>query len=95
MNLQCRYWLKKGEDDMIVKIQKWGNSLALRIPSSIAKQLGIQLNSLVDIEKSGEKIIVEPFKKPKYKLAELLRGINENNLHEEQSFGAPVGKEFR
>jgi len=79
---------------MIVKIQKWGNSLALRIPSSIAKQLGIQLNSLVNIDESGEKIIVEPIKKPKYKLADLLSGINENNIHEEQSFGATVGKEI-
>jgi antitoxin component of MazEF toxin-antitoxin module len=47
---------------MIVKMQKWGNSLALRIPSSMAKQLGIQLNSLVNIEENGEKIIVEPIK---------------------------------
>jgi antitoxin MazE len=48
---------------------------------------------MINIEENGERIIVEPIKKPKYKLADLLIKINENNLHEEQSFGAPVGKE--
>jgi antitoxin MazE len=60
----------------------------------MAKQLGIQLNSLVNIEENGEKIIVEPIKKPKYKLADLLSDINENNIHEEQSFESPKGKEI-
>jgi len=79
---------------MIVKMQKWGNSLALRIPSSMAKQLGIQQNSFVNIEEKGEKIILEPVKKPKYNFQDLVKEIHENNLHEEQSFGEPVGKEI-
>jgi antitoxin MazE len=79
---------------MIVKMQKWGNSLALRIPSSMAKQLGIQQNSFVNIVENDGIITLEPVQKPKYKLHEMLSQINENNLHEEQSFGASVGKEI-
>ena len=75
-------------------MQKWGNSLALRIPSSMAKQLGIQQNSLVNLEEKDEKIIVEPVLRSKYNLHELLKDIHKNNLHEEQSLGDPVGKEI-
>lgn len=78
---------------MLAKIQKWGNSLALRIPSSMAKQLGIQQNTFVKITEKGHKIIVEPIKKPRYNLQEMLSQINEENLHQEQSFGDSVGKE--
>jgi len=79
---------------MIIKMQKWGNSLALRIPSSMAKQLGIQQNSLVNIEEIGNKIILEPIQKPRYDLQEMLRQINDRNLHGEKSYGEPVGKEI-
>ena len=78
---------------MLAKIQKWGNSLALRIPSSMAKQLGIQQNTFVKITEKGDKIILEPIKKPTYNLQEMLSQINEENLHQEQSFGDSVGKE--
>lgn len=78
---------------MLAKIQKWGNSLALRIPSSMAKQLGIHQNTFVIITEKGDKIILEPIKKPTYNLQEMLSQINEENLHQEQSFGDSVGKE--
>jgi antitoxin MazE len=78
---------------MLAKIQKWGNSLALRIPSSMAKQLGIHQNTFVKIIEKGDKIIVEPIKKPRYTLQEMLSQINEENLHQEQNFGDSVGKE--
>lgn len=78
---------------MLAKIQKWGNSLALRIPSSMAKQLRIHQNTFVEIIEKGDKIIVEPIKKPRYNLQEMLSQINEENLHQEQSFGDSVGKE--
>ena len=79
---------------MIIKMQKWGNSLALRIPSSMAKQLGIQQNTLVKIEEKGNKIILEPVKKPRYNFQDLVKDIQTHNLHEEQSFGEPIGKEI-
>ncbi len=80
---------------MKAKIQKWGNSLAIRIPKSFAVQTEIKQNSIIDLSVNDGKIIVEPEKKkPKYTLEELLDGVTEENLHGEIDFGKPVGKEI-
>jgi len=77
------------------KIQKWGNSLAIRIPKSFAVQTEIKQDSIIDLSVIDGKIIVEPEKqKPKYTLEELLDGVTEENLHGEIDFGKPVGKEL-
>jgi len=77
------------------KIQKWGNSLAIRIPKSFAMQTEIEQDSIIDLSVNDGKIIVEPEKKkPKYSLEELLDGVTEENLHGEINFGKPVGKEI-
>lgn len=80
---------------MKVKIQKWGNSLAVRIPKSFAVQTEIEQDSLVDLSILEGSIIVKPEKrKPKYTLEELLENVTEENLHGEIDFGKPVGKEL-
>lgn len=77
------------------KIQKWGNSLAIRIPKSFAVQTEIEQDSIIDLSVIDGKIIVEPEKKkPKYTLEELLDGVTEENLHGEIDFGKPSGKEI-
>jgi antitoxin MazE len=77
------------------KIQKWGNSLAIRIPKSFAIQTEIEQDSIIDLSVIDGKIIVEPKKqKPKYNLAELLEEINEENIHSETDWDKPVGKEI-
>ena len=79
---------------MKVKIQKWGNSLAVRIPKSFAVQTEIEQNTIVDLSVLEGSIIVKPEKrKPRFTLEELLQNVNEENLHGEIDFGAPVGKE--
>ncbi len=80
---------------MKTKIQKWGNSLAIRIPKSFAVQTEIEQNSTIELSVIDGKILVEPEKKkPKYTLEELLDGVTEENLHGEIDFGKPVGKEI-
>jgi antitoxin MazE len=84
---QCRNIMK-------VKIQKWGNSLAVRIPKSFAVQTEIEQDSTVDLSILEGNIIVKPEKrKPKLSLEELLRGVSAENLHGEVDSGEPVGKE--
>lgn len=79
---------------MKAKIQKWGNSLAVRIPKSYAVQTEIKQDTIVDLSVIDGKIVVEPKKnKPKYNLAELLSDINEENIHSETDWGKGVGKE--
>jgi antitoxin MazE len=79
---------------MQTKIQKWGNSLALRIPKSFALNVSIKQNELVDLSIDKGKIIITPIAQKKYSLAELLEGVSENNLHSEFDTGAPAGKEI-
>ncbi len=79
---------------MQTKIQKWGNSLALRIPKSFALNVNLKQNELVDISIDKGKIIIAPITQKGYSLEELLKGVSENNLHTEFDTGAPAGKEI-
>ncbi|MBC8393019.1 MAG: AbrB/MazE/SpoVT family DNA-binding domain-containing protein [Deltaproteobacteria bacterium] len=79
---------------MQTKIQKWGNSLALRIPKSFALSVNIKHDELVDLSIDRGKIIITPTTEKEYSLDELLKGVSKNNLHTELDTGAPVGKEI-
>ncbi|MDQ3633505.1 MAG: AbrB/MazE/SpoVT family DNA-binding domain-containing protein [Acidobacteriota bacterium] len=78
---------------MKVQIQKWGNSLALRIPKSFAVETDISSGSTVDITIENGQINLKPMKKEET-LEELLEGITEENLHTEIDFGKAEGKEL-
>jgi antitoxin MazE len=68
---------------MKTKIQKWGNSLALRIPKSFALNAKLRQDELVDLSIDKEKIIIAPIGEKEYSLDELLKSISESNLHGE------------
>lgn len=74
-------------------IRKWGNSPALRLPATVLKQAGYQLEQKVDLVVSRGRIIISPSDKVEYDLDALLSGINATNAHDEVNFGSPVGKE--
>ena len=78
---------------MKVQIQKWGNSLALRIPKSFAIESKIEQGSTVEVSLESGKIIVFPVAEPEFSLDELLAGVTAENLHGEIETGASVGKE--
>jgi antitoxin MazE len=78
---------------MVTKIQKWGNSLGLRIPKSFAKDAGVDEGSPVDISIDGNRLIVRPVRPTKYELKDLVSLIREDNLHEEIPAGRRVGRE--
>ena len=79
---------------MNTKVQKWGNSLGIRIPISITKSLNIKANTSIQIKIEGDKIIMQPVKNIEYDLKELIGQINESNRHDEQEWGNPVGNEI-
>ncbi|MFH0765736.1 MAG: AbrB/MazE/SpoVT family DNA-binding domain-containing protein [Calditrichota bacterium] len=77
---------------MTTRIQKWGNSLALRIPKPFAEEAGFAPDTLVDIQISdGALIVTAAVKQPS--LDELLAGVNEDNRPTEFDFGARTGRE--
>ena len=79
---------------MLVKIQKWGNSMALRIPKSFANQVSIKPGSSVDLSIREGKLIIEPLMPEEYDLKILVEAINETNLHNEYMIDQPRGKEI-
>lgn len=78
---------------MRIKIQKWGNSLALRIPKAFAFLSRIKQDGYVNLSLENDKIIVEPIEDKKYSLEELISGIKKSNLHDAIDFGEKVGAE--
>lgn len=80
---------------MHTRIQKWGNSLALRIPAPFAQEVGIRNDTEVDlvIDHDGS-LRVTPVKSPRYDLDSLLAGVSDDNLHAEADFGPRRGKEL-
>lgn len=78
---------------METRIGKWGNSLALRIPQSVADRVGITLNAAVELAPRGEELIVSLLQRPGTELEDLLARVTEENLHGEVETGASVGGE--
>ena len=78
---------------MLTKIQKWGNSLALRIPKTFALDAQLENESFVEISFVDGQIIVKPVSAPVWRLEELLAGINKKNIHHEVDTGSAVGNE--
>jgi antitoxin MazE len=79
---------------MRTRIQKWGNSLAIRIPKPFADDVGIAEGSEVDLTVDAEEIVVSPVRARTFALEELLADVTEENLHAEVETRGPVGKEI-
>lgn len=83
----------QGVIQMTTKVQKWGNSLAVRIPVGIAEAISIDQGSEVEIIVENQMIILKP-KKSIPSLEDLLSKINPENRHEEVDFGELEGNEI-
>ena len=79
---------------MEVRLQKWGNSDGIRIPSSILKSLNIKTNDLLDIEQQDDKIVITISKRKKISLADRFAKYKGDNLAKEFSWDESVGKEI-
>ncbi|GHV76167.1 multidrug transporter MatE [Spirochaetia bacterium] len=71
-------------------IKKWGNSLGIRIPNVIVRELSLKDGSSVDIKDKGNEIIIKPKNST---LSEMINLITEKNIHGEIETNGPVGKE--
>ena len=78
---------------MNATVQKWGNSLALRIPKSLAKDVDIHQGSVVELEVVEGEMVMTPKKTKKLSLARMLRDVNKSNLHSVYEWDSVTGKE--
>jgi len=77
---------------MQVTLNKWGNSVGLRMPNSILLELGIGCGNKLDIKVKNGKAVMEPVDE-KNRLAKLLKAIKPDNLHSESITGVAMGNE--
>lgn len=77
-------------------VKRWGNSLAVRIPSGLAEALGLRDNDPVEMHAEDGRLIIERkrWNRKKLDLDELLSRVTDDNIHPETDWGPPVGKEF-
>lgn len=78
---------------MTTAVQKWGNSLALRIPRAYAAETMLAEGSQVELRVQSGSIIVQPVKRKRHKLDNLLGQVTASNRHAATSTGAALGKE--
>ncbi len=79
---------------MKVKIKKWGNSLAIRIPHAFAVETNLHDNSVVEFIARDNELVIVPVNGNEFTLEDLLEGVKDGNLHGEIATGAPVGAEI-
>jgi antitoxin MazE len=77
---------------MQTQIGKWGNSLAVRIPGILAKDLNLREGTHLDVAVVDGALVLRPAK-PQYTLEELVEGITPENVHGETDWGPSLGRE--
>ena len=78
---------------MKTRVQKWGNSLAVRIPRPFAEESNLREHSTVDVSLRNGKLVLTPVAEPAPSLEELVKQITPRNRHHEIETGGPVGNE--
>jgi antitoxin MazE len=71
-------------------VQKWGNSLGIRIPAIYAREFELKNGSAVDIIEDQGKLVIVP---QKHSLDDLLSLVTKENMHSSVDTGISVGKE--
>lgn len=77
------------------RVQRWGNSLAVRIPTDVAKACDLTEGTELEVrnEKGTVVLVPERPRRHRYGLAELVRQITSRNRHQPGEYGAPRGRE--
>jgi antitoxin MazE len=87
--------VRREEPVMITRVVRWGNSLALRIPSTFARTLDVQEGAAVRLTLDHGKLLVVPVVDASvYDVAELAAAINDDNNYTDVDFGRPMGSEI-
>lgn len=78
---------------MVTRVQRWGNSLAIRIPKAFAQQAGLQERAPITLALVDGKVQIEPVMVDGFTLDALLAEVTEHNLHREVETGSITGNE--
>jgi antitoxin MazE len=78
---------------MQTRVQKWGNSLGLRIPRGLADEVGLGAGTEVSLTAKDGELVLRPSRPSRLRLADLLAGITPENIHASVDTGDAVGSE--
>ena len=78
---------------MIARIQKWGNSLAVRIPKAFADEMKVAENASIQMMLKDGALLLTPIAESMRDLEGFLAAVTEENLHAEWETGKAMGKE--
>ena len=79
---------------MEIRLQKWGNSLGIRIPSNLLKNLGLKNNDIIKLEQVDDKIVITKSIRPTISLAERFKNYKGENLAKNFEWDDARGKEI-
>jgi antitoxin MazE len=74
-------------------VKKWGNNLGVRIPAEVAASVNLKVDQRVKVSARRGSIVIEPVRRRRFVLDELVRRITKHNRHAAVDFGPAVGKE--
>jgi len=77
---------------MRIRVKKWGNSLALRIPTAVARSAKLGEGSELELALVRGRLVMAPLR-TFYSLDELVRRITPRNRHDETDWDGPLGRE--
>ncbi len=77
---------------METQIGRWGNSLAIRVPTAFVREAQLEEGATVELSVSEGRLIITPIRR-KYRLQQLVAGITAENRHAESEWGEAVGAE--
>jgi antitoxin MazE len=78
---------------MRAKVQRWGNSLGVRLPKKLAEDVRVADGSLVELSIERGRLLLTPVVEPTYSLAALVAGITPRNRHASVDWETPLGHE--
>lgn len=76
---------------MAVTLQKWGNSVGVRLPKTMLEQVGLNEGSQVEVMVEGDHLVI---RRQRLKLADLLAACKPENRPDPIDFGPPAGREL-
>jgi len=79
---------------MKIKLDKWDNSLALRIPKSLANKAKLKEGSVIDLSIENGNLVIQQTDLTQCSLKSLLDQVKDDNIHKETATGHRVGKEL-
>ena len=74
-------------------VKKWGNSAAVRIPTSVLEAAHVRLDQPVDVREESGRIVIEPLHPARYEIDVLVAGITDENRHDPVETGPAIGQE--